>query len=123
MAKRAWSHDDIVKLSDMYEGRPMLWDCRSNGYKNRDHKNVALKEIEDVFNCTNEEELRKIHSLRNQVRIEYLMSVSQEPQKIRKKISGSAGGEEKSKCQYANAMKFVTPTMTAKSTTSNLVNK
>ncbi|KAJ8870123.1 hypothetical protein PR048_029135 [Dryococelus australis] len=115
MAKRAWSHDDIVKLIDMYEGRPMLWDCRSNRYKNRDQKNAALTEIADVFNCTNEEVLRKIHSLRNQV--------SQELQKIRTKISGSAGGEEKSKCQYANAMKFVTPTMTAKSTTSYLLSK
>ncbi|KAJ8868405.1 hypothetical protein PR048_029921 [Dryococelus australis] len=63
----------------------MLWDCQSNEYKNRDQKNAALKEIAEVFSCTNEEVLRKIHNLRNQV--------SQELQKIRKKISGSAGGE------------------------------
>ncbi|KAJ8878183.1 hypothetical protein PR048_022650, partial [Dryococelus australis] len=70
MVKRAWSHDDIVMLIDMYESNPILWDCRSNEYKNRDHKNAALKEIAEVFNCKNEEVLRIMHNLRNQVRTE-----------------------------------------------------
>ncbi|KAJ8889891.1 hypothetical protein PR048_009396 [Dryococelus australis] len=100
----------------------MLWDCRSNKYKNRDQTNAALKEIVQVFNYANEEVLRKIHNLRNQVRIEYLMSVSQDLKKNREEKSHSAGGEENSKWQYFNAMKFVIPTMTAKST-SDLVSK
>ncbi|KAJ8875101.1 hypothetical protein PR048_022992 [Dryococelus australis] len=55
----------------------MSWDCRSNEYKNRDQNKAALKEIAEVFfNCTNEEVLRKVHNLRDQV--------SQELQKIRK---------------------------------------
>ncbi|KAJ8892665.1 hypothetical protein PR048_005246 [Dryococelus australis] len=66
MAKRAWSHGDIVKLIDMYESRAMLCDCRSNECKNRDQKNAALNEIAKVFNCTNEVVLRKIHNFRNQ---------------------------------------------------------
>ncbi|KAJ8878909.1 hypothetical protein PR048_019512, partial [Dryococelus australis] len=115
MAKRAWSHDNIVKLIVMYEGTHMLWDCRSNEYKNRDQKNAALKEMGEVFNCTNEEVLRKIHNVRNQVRINFTRTTKNKEEK-----SDRAGGEEKNKWQYFNAMKFVVPTMMAKST-SNLV--
>ncbi|KAJ8878059.1 hypothetical protein PR048_022522, partial [Dryococelus australis] len=65
MAKRERKHE-IARLIEKYEGRPILWECTSEDYKNRDMRGTALKEITRDFNTTIEEVQIKIHNLLNQ---------------------------------------------------------
>lgn len=62
----------------MYEENSMLWDTRSSEYRNREKKQKIVQEFAVVFNCTPEEVQRKLHNLRNQIKIStYMYNISQ----------------------------------------------
>ena len=97
---RDWSREDVIKLIELYECNPCLWDCRNSDYKNRILKSEVCATIAGELSATVEEINRKLHNLRSQWHSEI--------KKFKIKKSGS-GAEEvyKSNWWCFDALKFL----------------
>ncbi|XP_031327793.1 uncharacterized protein LOC116159041 isoform X2 [Photinus pyralis] len=110
--KKEWLKAEIEELIIMYQGKPVLWDVKSNIYKNRVKKQDAYQEMAEEFNTTVEEIQRKIHNLRNQFNSEF--------KKSKKKQSGQGTDElYVSKWPYYNLLLFLQGSSECKTATGN----
>ncbi|KAG8332140.1 uncharacterized protein LOC124372360 [Homalodisca vitripennis] len=58
-----WTNDKVCQLIELYRDKPVLWDCRLKGYKDRNKKQDALQEIADVFGVDKAVVEKKIKNL------------------------------------------------------------
>ncbi|CAH1979148.1 unnamed protein product [Acanthoscelides obtectus] len=75
-----WDKESTLKLIEMYEAHPELWNCILKEYRDRDKKAQAIKNIADQLKITEAEVGRKWHNLRCQM--------NSEIRKIKKTKSG-----------------------------------
>lgn len=66
MTKREWQRTDVENLIKSYQTYDMLWDVKSDGYKNKALKRAAIQELSKQFGRSTDEITRKLHNLRSQ---------------------------------------------------------
>ena len=77
---KKWTHEEILKLIELYEERQCLWMVQDKSYHNKDKREKALAEIATELDATKGEVKAKILNLRSQL--------GRENTKIRKTTSG-----------------------------------
>ncbi|CAH1969572.1 unnamed protein product [Acanthoscelides obtectus] len=95
-----WDKESTLKLIEMYEAHPELWNCILKEYRDRDKKAQAIKNI-DQLKTTEAEVGRKWHNLRCQM--------NSEIRKIKKTKSGDGTDDRlwKSKWEFYDALQFM----------------
>ena len=113
MAK-IWSTNDVEKLITEYRDRPCLWNSRIEEYRNRNVRDVALNSLASIFETTEAEVMRKLHNLRSQY--------TSQKRRLRDVCSGSSGTTATtSKWQFFESLKFLSDSIEAHRSLSNLV--
>ena len=82
---KKWAHEEILKLIELYEARPCLWDVSHKSYHLRDIREKALDEMATELETTVKEIKSKLLNLRSQL--------GRENMKVKKTKSGQATGE------------------------------
>ena len=70
-----WKREDVLSLIAAYREQPCLWNVKSQGYKDRNAKDIALKKVYNEMkiidnNMTLEAMKTKIHTIRSQFKRE-----------------------------------------------------
>lgn len=84
-----WNEATTIKFVEEYRERPCLWDIRAAIYKNKQARESAYKEIEDIMGIEGfgvPEIKNKIRALRS--------TYSQEKKKIKDTMKSGAGSED-----------------------------
>ena len=93
-----WKEDEVSMQTEPLEERPSLWDVFNKNYSKRDIKDIAYKEIVDVFGCNITSVKGKINGLRAQY--------GREMVKVNKTKSGQSTGK-----LYVTNAHFLQPVM------------
>lgn len=72
---KSWSKNETNDLISKYREFEELWNVKSENFRNRRIKKVALESLSKHSNTTIEEVKRKLHNLRNQFRAELQKTV------------------------------------------------
>ncbi|XP_069673312.1 uncharacterized protein [Periplaneta americana] len=80
-----WTNDKAMSLIELYRDRPVLWDSRLKGYKDRNKRHNALMEIANSLGVGKEEVERKLKNL--------ICHFSREIKKERDSTKSGAGSE------------------------------
>ncbi|XP_047503412.1 uncharacterized protein LOC125048665 [Pieris napi] len=94
-----WSNDKIMQLIELFQSKPLLWDCSIKQYKDRNKKNDAFEEISQVLNIPKKDVETKIHVLRTQF--------TREKKKMSAKKTTGSGAIEKCKWIYYEPLEFL----------------
>ena len=101
-ADKQWNDEEILKLIELYEGNPVLWDHLSQEYRDRNLRKLAIDKIKESFKKRTEEDIKnQWHTLKTIHQREH------KRQEASKK-SGSATSEVyKTKWKFFESMSFV----------------
>lgn len=94
-----WSNDKIMQLIELFQSKPLLWDCSIKQYKDRNKKKDAFEEISQVINIPKKDVETKIHVLRTQF--------TREKKKMSAKKTTGSGAKEKCKWIYYEPLEFL----------------
>ena len=101
---KKWAHEEILKLIELYEAMPCLWDVSHKSYHLRDIREKALDEMATEQETTVKEIKSKLLNLRSQL--------GQENMKVKKIKSGQATDElYKPNWTYWQHLQFLQPAM------------
>ena len=82
---RKWTYDEIDRLLELYEERPIIWDIYNKGYHKREKRAVAFSELSGELEIDVADIKIKVNSLRAQL--------GREIAKVNKTKSGQATSE------------------------------
>jgi hypothetical protein len=110
-----WSQENVLKLISLYEEKEVLWNVSLKNYHNREEREKALSTISAELDITPNKVKKKLETLRGQ----YYHETKKQEESRR---SGN-GSEQvyKSKWFAYEALHFIRPYTTAKTTKTNLV--
>ncbi|CAH2006592.1 unnamed protein product [Acanthoscelides obtectus] len=91
-----WDKESTLKLIEMYEAHPELWNCILKEYRDRDKKAQAIKNIADQLKTTEAEVEEKWHNLRCQM--------NSEIRKIKKTKSGDGTDDRLWKSKFSGGV-------------------
>ena len=57
-ADKQWNDEEILKLIELYEGNPVLWDHFSREYRDRNLRKLAMDKIKESFEIRTEEDMK-----------------------------------------------------------------
>lgn len=87
-----WSNEKVLTLIELYRSRPILWDCKLRGYKDRKKRHDAFIEIAVSFGIEKDEIERKLKNL--------LCHLSREMKKEKDSVKSGGGTEEVYKSKW-----------------------
>lgn len=66
-----WTQEKTLKLIDLWQKTPILWDTKNKDYRNRDLRKSALEALAVEFEMTSLDIEKKMTGLKNQFRREH----------------------------------------------------